>query len=513
MLSGKSSVRLVFLSLILGLLLLLIGALILYARTQQSDSEADKAESSATPVQVSQIKADEGALLELATEPWTGDLDGMRKRGFIRVLSVYNPLFFYYDGAEQKGIGYEVTQAFAEKLNKNRPKGTPPLRILEIPVARDRLLPGLIEGKGDIVVANMTVTEERAEIAQFSDPSYSGVKELVVTGAQVTSVGSFDDLAEIGIHLRKSSSYYQHLTKLNEQRDEAGLAEIPITEVDEKLEDYDLLEMVNANLIPAVIVDSHKVDFWRQVFDGITVHENLAVNEGGNIAWAMRKGDTQLLSEVNAFLKEARKGTLLGNVILKRYLGDTKWVEDALSGEGWQRYQDVVTLIKKYAELYEFDWLMIMAQGYQESKLDQNKVSHVGAIGIMQVMPGTAADPAVGIPDIEDPESNVHAGVKYLRWLRKTYFDDPKIDVVDQVLFSFAAYNAGPGGISKARKQAQKMGFDPDRWFGHVEVAASKTISQEPVVYVRNIYKYYVAYKLYENEKAEREAARAAQQD
>lgn len=511
MLPGKSSVRLVCLSLIVGLLLILAGTPVLYAQPPSEKGQADRNEDPASGVQFAQSEADEGALLELATEPWTGDLDGMRKRGFIRVLSVYNPLFFYYDGAEQKGIGYEVTQAFAKKLNKGRPKGTPPLRILEIPVARDRLLPDLIEGKGDIVVANMTVTEERAEIAQFSDPSYSGVKELVVTGPEVTSLGSFDDLAEIGVHIRKSSSYYQHLTKLNEQRTEAGLAEIPITEVDEKLEDYDLLEMVNAKLIPAVIVDSHKVDFWRQVFAEITVHENLAVNEGGNIAWAMRKGDTQLLGEVNAFLKEARKGTLLGNVILNRYLDETTWVENALSGEGWQRYQDTVTLIKKYADLYEFDWLMITAQGYQESKLDQNKVSHVGAVGIMQVMPNTAADPAVGIPDIEDPESNIHAGVKYLRWLRKTYFDDPKISAVDQVLFSFAAYNAGPGGISKARKKAQKMGFDPNRWFGHVEVATSKTISQEPVIYVRNIYKYYVAYKLYEDEKEEREAARVGQ--
>jgi membrane-bound lytic murein transglycosylase MltF len=269
--------------------------------------------------------------------------------------------------------------------------------------------------------------------------------------------------------------------------------------------------MVNAGMIPAIIVDSHKVAFWAQIFDKIKVHENLAVNEGGDIAWAIRKDNPQLLSEINDFLKGARKGTLLGNVILKRYTNNAKWVENALSGDGWQRYQDTLELIKKYSAEYDFDWLMIMAQAYQESKLDQSKVSPVGAVGIMQVMPTTAADPIVGIPDINDPDSNVHAGVKYLRWLRDTYFNAPEIDPVDQVLFSFAAYNAGPGGISKARKRAEKAGFNPNRWFGHVEVATAKAISQEPVIYVRNIYKYYVTYKLYEDEKAEREAAKAEQ--
>ena len=454
---------------------------------------------------------DEGALLELATQTWKGDYEEMRARGFIRVLTVYNPLFFHYDGAKQKGIGYEIMQAFAEKLNEGRPKATPPIRILHIPVARDRLLPDLLAGKGDIVAANMTITPERQATVQFSDPSYPDVSELVVTGPSSPDIASFDDLVEIGLHLRESSSYFEHLEALNEKRDSASQATIPIKKADERLEDYDLLEMVNAGMIPAIIVDSHKVAFWAQIFDKIKVHENLSVNEGGDIAWAIRKDNPQLLSEINDFLKGARKGTLLGNVILKRYTNSAKWVENAFSGDGWQRYQDTLELIKKYSAEYDFDWLMIMAQAYQESKLDQSKVSHVGAVGIMQVMPTTAADPIVGIPDINDPDSNVHAGVKYLRWLRETYFNASEVDPVDQVLFSFAAYNAGPGGIRKARKRAEKAGFNPNRWFGHVEVATAKAISQEPVIYVRNIYKYYVTYKLYEDEKAEREAAKAEQ--
>ncbi len=122
----------------------------------------------------------------------------------------------------------------------------------------------------------------------------------------------------------------------------------------------------------------------------------------------------------------------------------------------------------------------------------------------MQVMPKTAADPVVGIADIKVEKQNIHAGVKYLRFVRDRYFSQPEISPLDQVLFSFAAYNAGPRGITRARKRAEKMGFDRNIWFGHVEVAAAATISREPVIYVRNIFKYYTAYKLVEARRLER---------
>lgn len=443
--------------------------------------------------------SDELALLEHATAPWTGDLDAMLERGFIRVLTAFNPLFFHYDGAEQKGIVHDGMQQFAQELHKSQPKGQPPVRILIIPVVRDDLLPALVQGRGDIVTANLTITPERQKVVQFTDPNYPDVNELVVTGPAAPDVTSLDDLTSTPIHVRESSSYFEHLVALNKERKESGLGEIAITKVNEKLEDYDLLEMVGAGLIPAVVVDSHKAAFWVQVFDGIKVHEDLATHRGGNIAWAIRKDSPKLLEAANTFLRKARKGTTLGNILLKRYIGDADWIDNALAEDGWHRHGEVIDLIKKYAGEYEFDWLIITAQGYQESKLDQSKVSAAGAIGIMQVMPTTAADPNVGIADIEHPERNVQAGVKYLHFLRDRYFSEPEIDPLNRVLFSFAAYNAGPANIAKARKKATEMNLDPDQWFGHVEVATARVVSREPVVYVRNIFKYYVAYKLYED--------------
>ncbi len=453
--------------------------------------------------------SDQEALLEHASRTWTGDLDGMIERGFIRVLTTYSPLFFYYDGAGQKGLVYEVTNAFAKQLNKGRSKTHAPVRILLIPTSRDQLLSALNEGRGDLVAANLTITPAREKMVAFSDPLYPKISELVVSGPAAPALASLDDLVQSELHLRPSSSYFEHLSGLNGERKAAGKPAIPVHVADENLEDYDLLEMVNAGMIPAIVVDSHKAALWAQVFDKIKVHKELAIHTGGNIAWAMRKDSTKLRQAVNAFAKQARKGTLTGNVIIKRYFGNTKWVDNAVGGDGLARYQATIDLIKRYAEQYAFGWLMIMAQGYQESKLDQSKVSHVGAVGIMQVMPKTASDPNINVGDIKIAENNVHAGVKYLRFLRQRYFSDPAMSPVDQVLMAFAAYNAGPGNISKARKRAVKMGLDPNVWFANVEVAAARAISREPVIYVRNIYKYYVAYKLLEEGRARRDHVRA----
>ena len=453
---------------------------------------------------------DEEIVLEHARQPRTGDLDGMFERGFIRILATYNPLLYFNDGPRQRGITYEAAKAFEEQINKSRGKKTR-VHVIVIPTARDQLLPWLLEGRGDIAAANLTITPERQRLVDFSAPLYPGVSELLVTGPAAPNVSSFDDLVSTELHLRQSSSYFEHVASLNRERHAAGRREIPVRAADEHLEDHDLLDMVNAGLIPAVIVDSHKAAFWAQIFDRITVHDTLAVNSGGEIAWAMRKNSPKLLDAVNGFVKTARKGTLLGNVVLKRYLQNARWIEDVRSGKALESYRETIDIIRRYAGEYDFDWLMIVAQGYQESKLDQSKRSRAGAIGIMQLLPSTAADPNVNIHNVEEAENNVHAGIKYLRFVRDRYFSDPGIEPLDRVLFSFAAYNAGPANIARAQKKAAALGLDPNQWFGNVEVAASRIISREPVIYVRNIYKYYVAYKLIEEERTKREAARTKQ--
>jgi membrane-bound lytic murein transglycosylase MltF len=161
-------------------------------------------------------------------------------------------------------------------------------------------------------------------------------------------------------------------------------------------------------------------------------------------------------------------------------------------------------MFRKYGAQYNMDWMMMAAQGYQESRLDQNARSQVGAIGVMQVMPATGQELKVG--DIRQIEPNIHAGILFVRTVVDRYYAGEPMDDVNKVLFAFAAYNAGPGRIRQLRREASDRGLDPNVWFNNVERIASERIGRETVTYVANIYKYYVSYLLIQGEYLQRRA-------
>jgi len=447
-------------------------------------------------------EAADDLLVGWMTESWTGDLDGIVERGFLRVGTAYNPVLFSYSRADQRGIVVDITNEMLKHLQKTLGKPAKNLTVVIAALPRDQLIPALNAGKVDMLMANLTVTPERSGLVDFADPVARGVREVLVTGPSAPPIETLDDLANITLRLRPSSSYFEHMKALNASRAAAGKPEIPVEPMDERLEDSDILDLISAGTLPAAIVDAHMAKLYAQIIEGLTVREDIAINEGGDIAWAVRKSSPKLRDALNGFVKKAAKGTLLGNMLYSRYFEDTKRVANAMSPESSERFRQTIGLIQKYADQYSFDTILIAAQAYQESRLDQAKRSPVGAIGIMQVMPATARDPAIGIPNIDVADNNVRAGVKYLRLMRDQYFNDPAISDFDQTLFSFAAYNAGPGNISKARKRAVKMGLDPNVWLGQVELAAARVVSREPVIYVRNIMKYYVTYQLFAETRA-----------
>jgi len=428
-------------------------------------------------------------------EPWTGDLDGMVERGFVRVLVVYSKTNYFLDGGTQRGITYEALREFEKVLNQKFKRKTVKINVVIVPVRRDELLPALVEGRGDIAAANLTITPERLETVDFSIPLASGVNELVITGPNAPMVDSEQRLAGMEIHVRRSSSYWESLQALNLDFTSRGLDPVRVVEASEFLEDEDLLEMVHAGLIPAMIMDSHKAHLWSQVFDDIVVHQDVAIRTGGEIGWAFRKNSPQLAEIVNTFGKGHKKGSLFGNVLLKRYFEDNKWVKNPHEEEDRQRFVSMVQLFKTYGEKYDFDFLMLAALAYQESRLIQSTRSHAGAIGVMQILPSTATDPNVNIPDIHELENNIHAGTKYLQFLKERYFSDDDIDRINQELLAFAAYNAGPARVRALRSEAEKIDLDPNQWFGNVEVVAARRIGRETVQYVSNISKYYIAYQ------------------
>ena len=424
-----------------------------------------------------------------------GDLDELIERRIIRALVAYSKTYYFLDGPNQRGVTYEAFKMFEEELNKELGTGNLKVHVVLLPIPRDRLLPALTEGLGDIAAAGLTITPERQKQVDFSDPLMTGVKEIVVTGPTAPPLESLEDLAGRQIYVRRSSSYYDSLEELNRRFEQAGRRQMTLRPAEEYLEDEDLLEMVDSGLIPIIVVDEHKAEFWDQIFENITLHPTLAVRDHGAIAWAFRKNSPQLAEVVNRFVAGHKKGTLMGNIILKRYLKDTKYVKNALADEDRERFDQTVGLFKKHAAQYGFDYLMMVAQGYQESRLDQRLVSSRGAVGIMQLLPSTAEDKSVGIPDIYNAGNNIHAGVKYMRWIRETYFNDDSVDETNKVLFSFASYNAGPNRIRRLRGKTAERGLDPNKWFQNVEVICAEEIGRETVQYVSNIYKYYAAYR------------------
>ncbi len=427
---------------------------------------------------------------------FTDDLDAMEKRRLVRILVPFSKTIYFIDKGAQYGTAIDFGSEFQKVLNDGKKKEIDKIRVAFIPVARDDLLPALNEGRGDIVMANLTITPARQAEVDFSAPLYARAAEVLVTGPGAPEVATLDDLGGKEVRLRASSSYYEHIIAINEKRKAEGKPDIILTPMDENLEDEDLLEMVDAGLLPWVFVDDYKAAIWKGVFPHITVHADIAVNTEGQVAWAIRKNSPLLKAKLDAFANAHKVGTTFGNILKNKFYKSEKMVRRAYSPAEMEKFNTLVEIFRKYAAEYSFDYLMVIAQGYQESQLDQSRKSPRGAVGIMQLLPSTAADKAVGIKDISTADRNVEAGSKYLRHLIDTYIADPSLPPREQLLFAFAAYNAGPGNLRKFRAKAAEMGLDPNRWFGNVENGAAAIVGRETVQYVSNIYKYYVAYDM-----------------
>jgi len=432
----------------------------------------------------------------------------MIQRRYIRVLTVNSPVLYFVDRGRQRGVVYEMARRFEDDLNKKLEKRHVRVHVVILPVGRDELIPRLVAGQGDLAMAQLTITPERQAVVDFSIPVLKNVSEILVTGPGSKPAKTIDDLAGREVYVRASSSYAEHLADLNRQFRKRGLEPIRIVHADELLEAGDILEMVNAGLVPATVVDNSLAKLYAQVLDDLEIYDNIAINTDGRIAWAFRKKSPKLADMVNSFLKKNRQGTLVGNVVLDRYLQDTRWVENARDKKGLKRYRSMVNLFRKYGEQYGLDPLLLMAQAYQESRLDNSKRSRAGAVGVMQMLPSTARDKNVDVPDITGLENNIHAGAKYLKWMMDRYYDDPGMSRIQRELFALASYNAGPARIATLRKEAAERGLDPDRWFDNVEIVAAGKIGRETVQYVANVYKYYLAYLALEAREEARNAAR-----
>ena len=426
----------------------------------------------------------------------TGDLDEMVKRHTIRAIVILSPISFFYDNGRPKGVMYETLEAFQTFVNQKLGTGAIKVEVTFLPLQEGQIEVALTEGIGDLIAYGVVITSEREQRVAFSTPFEEDVSQIIVTGKEYAGVSSFADLRGKEVYVNPLTVYYENLQKVNDSLVKSDKTPLLIKSTDKNLTDDDLIQMVNAGLIPATVTTKQRAQLWSQVLPYLELHSELEVAKGTELAWVMRKNNPQLKQLVDEFAKTHVLGTSFGNTLLRRYLQNADWVKNSTSKQEIEKFQALVAIFQKYGKEFGFDYLMLAAQGYQESMLEQNRRGPGGAVGIMQVMPKDAAAPPISVPDVWTAEGNIHAGAKMLRRIADRYFNDPDIDAVNRALFVFASYNAGPNRIAELRRQAKAQGLDPNVWFGNVELMAAKDIGEVTVMYVSNIYKYYVAYQL-----------------
>ena len=431
--------------------------------------------------------------------PAKGDLPEMQAAHVIRVLVSFNSTEFFIDSGRPRGFEYELMHQYEIFLNRNLGKDEIRTDLVYIPLPFEEILTALENGRGDVAAAGITITAERQETVDFTIPYVEDVNEVIVTHAPTTRLESLDELSGRRLYVLRASSFVEHLHALNQRFQLHGRPPVDIVESDPYLSLEDILEMVNAGIHQITVADSHVANLWAKVLPKVEVNDNLAIHSSGNLAWAVRQTSPKLLASLNEFLKSHRQGTKIGNVLFTRYFESTRWIKNPLLEDERDKLVRYRPLFEKYAERYGFDWLLIAALAYQESGLDPKRKSHRGAVGIMQVRPSTAADRNIDVPDVHKLENNVHAGVKYLAFLRDRYFSTPEITPDNSLFFSLAAYNAGPARVRRLQKDAARNGLDPDMWFANVELEALEEIGRETVRYVSNVYKYYLAYRSISN--------------
>jgi membrane-bound lytic murein transglycosylase MltF len=437
-----------------------------------------------------------------ADEKMADHLSQIRKTGikrilnerYFRVLTTKNSFDYYIYQGVPKGIQLEMTKMLHKNINKRYASKESSLNIQYeiIPVESDQLIPMLLAGKGDIIAAGLTITPKRKKLIRFSNP-YRHVDEVIVTRKEFLK----KDFYGKTFHLRKSTSYYEAIKKYNRKHKKKPFK---IKLVDEVIHTENILELISLGKFDYTIADSYIASMATKIFDNLVILKARPFGKKLPIAWAVRKNNKRLTREINLIMPKMSKGSKIGNIISKKYLSDFGGIKSRLKGKKSNTLSKYDSLIKKYSKRYGFDWRLISALCYQESRFIQNQENKWGAIGLFQIKQMTANEPYVNIPKIKGPknaENNIHAGVKYLAWIRDRYFAKiPGIDKSAVLRLTMAAYNAGPARVLRAIKATKKIKLSSKKWFRNVEYGMLRMKKVEPVTYVSEINKRYVSYLL-----------------
>ena len=466
-----------------------------------SAARAEQAPAPQTPVIVQhKQKAPEVEPSRVDTDPspWTGDLDAMKDRRVIRILVPYSKTLFFYDKNKEMGVVHDLGLSLEKWVNQHvsRQPCDKGLKVVFVPVPEDRLVSDLMAGLGDVAAGGLIADGAQGQI-EFGGSLAPDSGAVIVRRKRGDPVDDLDDLSGRQVVIHKSSASFAPIKALSSRLEMQGKRPIKLIIAPEDLQDEDLLQMVSAGLVSVAIVDGYVAKFWSQIVPGLVVNDSLLDSRGAALGWAVRKDSPQLKRLLDGFMSQGREATLAGGASLRKYLGQTRLPTNAMSEADLARFNDAIGMFKKYGDAYDLDHLMMLALGYQESRLNQQARNPYGPVGMMQMMPATASTSAVAIKGIDkDAARNVEAAAKYLRYIADSYLDDPNISQMNRTLMSLVGYNSGPRNLQVIRDEAVKRGLDPNVWFQNVELAAAQTLGRKTVEYVSNIYKYYTAYRI-----------------
>ena len=422
---------------------------------------------------------------------FVGDFSDIEKRRVIRVLLRNNAASYFVYRGELMGFEYEIAREFADYHQ---------LRLeVVVPPSYPAMTSWLLEGKADFAMGFIEPDDDLRRLGvEFSRPYHYARQHFVVHKDDPAQ--SLEDLDHRTVFVRHHSRYWERLSRLQEKGARFG-----IRATDDDIETEQLIRMVSRGRYKATLADEHLLDI--ELAQGVPVRSAYAIEEEIPHAVALRKRNPELKRAWDEFIQQTYRSEFY-NVTYNKYFKSRRSVQrlargrviDALNGK-ISPYDD---LVRKYAERYGFDWRLVTAQMYQESRFNPKAKSHVGARGLMQLMPRTAKE--MGVDNANDPASSIRGGIKYMDWLRDRF--DANLPISDRLWFTLASYNAGVGHVRDARRLAGQMGRDPNRWFGHAEKAMLLLAQEkyakkarfgfvngnEPVNYVRDIKQRFEAY-------------------
>jgi len=428
---------------------------------------------------------------------WSGTYSEMIQRGEIRIAVPYDRTIYINDKGTPRGLSVEIAKGLAKWINAKyaiQLKGKA-VSVKLLPTINSQLLNTVPAGQADIAIGNIGLYEPIANSQALIVNHASKVEqEVLVTGPSSPPVEKLIDLSGQTVYGSRNTNFHTTLSAVNKELKQAGKLPVNLISPLGDLDDEDLLEMLNAGLISYVIVGDWKYRLWQSIYKNIVAHEDLSAKDAGWVGWVVRSNNRDLNDDLFAFYQSDDFENSRRAFRQEDYKEHLKGLKDPIDKTAWARFESMRPLFDRFGAEYKLNPLFIASLGFQETLLNQNAVSAVGAIGVMQLMPTTGM--SLGVGDIHLLEPNIHAGADYMNQLISKYFPDAHFDGNNRSLFAVASYNIGPNNVAKARDQARQLGFDPDQWFGNVEFIATERMGYEPMIYVRNVYKYYMSYRL-----------------